>query len=38
MNDHEHDWWRTREGTLVCACGKSRKPFPEPEQGEPDDK
>jgi len=36
MNDHECDWWRTREGTFVCACGKSRKPFREIKQEEED--
>jgi len=36
MNDHEHDFWRTAEGTLVCACGKSRRPFEETKQEEED--
>jgi hypothetical protein len=26
VNDHEHDYWRTPAGGLVCSCGKSKGP------------
>lgn len=31
MNDHEHNFFRTPSGALVCACGASYRPIPEEE-------
>lgn len=29
LEEHSHDWWRTKSGTLTCACGASRHPVQE---------
>ena len=34
MSDHEHDYWRTPAGGLVCACGKSKGPALAPSPAE----
>jgi len=34
MADHEHDYWRTPGGGLVCACGKSKGPALAPSPAE----
>lgn len=35
---HSHNYWLSITGALVCACGDSRRPLPEPHsthEGEP---
>lgn len=31
MSNHEHDYYRTLSGALVCACGASLRPIEEPK-------
>lgn len=32
MNDHEHDYFRTLAGALVCACGAPKEPIEPPKE------